>query len=156
MFVRDGLEVLPILAGFALFVIQGLPMLPKVSDLRAPSEPPGFMFASAWYCLPKSADILFRQTLAAGQVLTATRAGIGIVAIALGVASAFGGFHLPMVFDGFTPIHVARFTLSATLTYFILRHRLGPDLATGYQGTKPKALKGNSGYIGREKCVPPS
>ena len=44
---REGLVMLPILAGFALFVIYGLPLLPNVSEFRAPSEPPEFMFASA-------------------------------------------------------------------------------------------------------------
>ena len=70
---REAMMMLPILAGFALFVIYVLPLLPRVSELRAPSEPPEFMFASALYYLPKSADILFQQTLVAGLILTAAR-----------------------------------------------------------------------------------
>ncbi|CUH67421.1 hypothetical protein TG4357_02998 [Thalassovita gelatinovora] len=127
---REGLVMLPILVCFALFVVYVLPLLPKVSELRAPSEPPEFMFASAWYYLPKSADILFQQVLAAALILTAARAGYGIIPIAIGMAAAFGGFHLLLVFDGFTPVYVTRFTLSATvfgalLPYLYLRVRSG-------------------------------
>ncbi|MFZ1481639.1 MAG: hypothetical protein WAT25_12805, partial [Paracoccaceae bacterium] len=99
---REGLAMLPVLVGFALFVVYGLPLLPKVSELRAPSEPPEFMFSSAWYYLPKSADILFQQVLAASLILTAARAGYRLLPIALGMAVAFGGFHLLLAFDGYT------------------------------------------------------
>ncbi|QCO57397.1 hypothetical protein EOK75_16915 (plasmid) [Pseudorhodobacter turbinis] len=112
---REGVMLLPVLAGFALFVVYGLPLLPKVSILRAPFDPPEFMFASAWYYLPKSADILFQQTLAAGIILTAARSGYRLLPITIGMAMAFGGFHLLLAFDGFTPTYVFRFTLSATL-----------------------------------------
>jgi hypothetical protein len=127
---REGRVMLPILAGFAVFVVYFLPLLPKVLALRAPSEPPEFMFASAWYYLPKSADILFQQTLAAGIILTAARVGYGLIPIAIGMAVAFGGFHLLLAFDGFTPIYVTRFTLSATafgalLPFLYLRVRRG-------------------------------
>ena len=127
---REGLVMMPILAGFAMFVVYVLPLLPKVSALRAPSEPPEFMFASAWYYLPKSADIVFQQTLAATLILTAARAGYGLRSIAIGMAAAFGGFHLLLMFDGFTPTYVTRFALSATafgalLPYLYLRLRSG-------------------------------
>ena len=133
---REGLVLAPILASFALFVIYGLPLLPNVSELRAPSEPPEFMFASAWYYLPKSADILFQQVLAAALILTAARAGFGLRGIALGMALAFGGFHLLLAFDGFTPTYVTRFTISAVLfgallPYLYLRVRAGFRWAYG-------------------------
>lgn len=88
------------------------------------------MFASAWYYLPKSADILFQQILVAGLVPTASRAGYGTDTIAFGMAAAFGGFHLLLAFDGFTPTYVTRFALSATLfgallPYLYLRSRKG-------------------------------
>ncbi len=98
--------LLPFLAGFALLIIFGLPLLPKVSILRAPFDPPEFMFASAWYYLPKSADILFQQTLAARLILTAANAGYRLRQIMIGMALAF---------DGFTPTYVIRFTCAATL-----------------------------------------
>lgn len=56
--------------------------------------------------------------------------GYGLRAIALGMAIAFGGFHLLLAFDGYTPTYVTRFTLSATLfgallPYLYLRTRNG-------------------------------
>ncbi|SNS46208.1 hypothetical protein [Antarctobacter heliothermus] len=133
---REGLVMIPILTVFAVFVVYGLPLLPNVSEFRAPSEPPEFMFASAWYYLPKSADILFQQVLAAALILTAARAGYGLRGIAVGMALAFGGFHLLLAFDGFTATYVTRFTISAILfgallPYLYLRVRAGYRWAYG-------------------------
>ena len=133
---REAFVMLPVMACFVLFVIYGLPLLPAVSELRAPSEPPEFMFASAWYYLPKSADIVFQQVLVAGLVLTAARAGYGLLPIAFSTALAFGAFHLLLVFDGFTPTYITRFALSATLfgavlPYLYLRARNGVRWAFG-------------------------
>ncbi|MCG3268550.1 hypothetical protein [Yoonia sp. I 8.24] len=127
---REAVILVSILGCFALFVIYGLPLLPNVSELRAPSEPPDFMFASAWYYLPKSAEILFQQVLAAAIILTAGRAGYRLSTITLGMALAFGSFHLLLAFDGFTPTYVTRFTISATafgalLPYLYLRANSG-------------------------------
>ena len=72
---REGLALIPILAAFGLFAVYILPLLPTVSELRAPPNPPEFMFATAWYYLPKSADILFQQVLDAALILTGWRAG---------------------------------------------------------------------------------
>lgn len=128
--VRETLLMVPILTGFAAFVVYVLPLLPSVSELRAPSEPPEFMFASAWYYLPKSTEILFQQALVAGLVLTAARVGYGLLPIAIGTAVTFGGFHLLLALEGFTPLYVARFTVSAMLfgalvPYLYLRVRGG-------------------------------
>jgi hypothetical protein len=133
---RETLVMVPILTACGLFVVFFLPTLPEVSVLRAPADPPEFMFASAWYYLPKSADILFQQTAVAALILTAARAGFGLVQIAAGMAVAFGGFHLLLAFDGFTPIYVTRFTLSATLfgallPYLYLRAKGGFRWAYG-------------------------
>lgn len=127
---REAMMMIPILAGFAAFVVYVLPLLPSVSESRAPSEPPEFMFASAWYYLPKSTEILFQQALVAGVIMTAARAGYGLRPIAIGTALAFGGFHLLLALEGFTPLYVTRFTISATLfgalvPYLYLRVRGG-------------------------------
>lgn len=123
---REGLALLPILAAFGLFVIFVLPLLPNVSEVRAPPNPPEFMFASAWYYLPKSADILFQQVLIAALILTGVRAGLSLGVLSVGMAMAFGFFHLSLAFDGYIWLYVARFTLAATifgalLPYFYLR-----------------------------------
>ncbi|SMX50899.1 hypothetical protein [Maliponia aquimaris] len=126
----EGLALLPVLAGFAMIVVYVLPLLPKVSEVRAPANPPEFMFASAWYYLPKSADILFQQVLAAALIFTGVRAGLGIAVLSVGMAAAFGLFHLGLALDGFTSLYVARFTLAATffgalLPYLYLHLRSG-------------------------------
>lgn len=131
---REAMMLAPILAGFALFVVYVLPLLPPVSRLRAPADPPEFMFASHWYYLPKSADILLQQTIIAALVLTAARAGYTLGAISMGLAGAFGLFHLQLVTEGFTDLYVIRFTLAATvfgsiLPYLYLRLRGGFRLA---------------------------
>ncbi|NND17206.1 MAG: hypothetical protein HKN98_01370 [Silicimonas sp.] len=105
----------PVLIAYALYVSLVLPLLPDVSVLRAPENPPEFMFASAWNYLPKSVDILFQQILVAAMVLGAHRAGLGLRTISLGMAVMFGGFHLMLIFDGFTSLYVTRFTIAASI-----------------------------------------
>lgn len=127
--------VIIILAGIAYVTIV-LPVLPEVSVELAPENPPEFMFASAWYYVPKTADILFQQFLVAAIILTASRAGFGIWSIAIGMALMFGGYHLTLSLDGFTALYVARFTAAATvfglaLPYIYLRVRSGFPWAYG-------------------------
>ncbi|WP_405402718.1 hypothetical protein [Paracoccus sp. Ld10] len=107
--------LVPILIAYGAFAVLILPILPSVSVIRAPSDAPEFMFASAWYYLPKSADILLQQVLVAAMVRRADAVGLSIRAIALLMALLFGGFHLTLALDGFLPFYVARFTVAATL-----------------------------------------
>ncbi len=128
----------PVLLVYAVYVTVLLPLLPEVSVRRAPANPPEFMFASAWYYLPKSADILFQQILVSAMVLGAHRAKIGFSAISLGMAVLFGGFHLLLIFDGFTALYVTRFTIAASIfglvvPYLYLRTRNGFRWAYGLQ-----------------------
>lgn len=109
------IAVAPILAIYGFYVVVILPLLPDVSVEKAPTNPPEFMFASAWYYLPKSADILFQQILVAAMVLGAARAKISLPTISVGMAVLFGGFHLLLIFDGFTRFYVTRFTIAATI-----------------------------------------
>ena len=128
--------LLPILLVYAAYVTLMLPLLPEVSVLRAPPNPPEFMFASAWYYLPKSVDILFQQILVATMVLSAFRARFGLPAISIGMAVLFGGFHLLLIFDGFTSLYVTRFTIAASIfglliPWLYLRTRYGFRWAYG-------------------------
>ncbi len=115
VFFGHALALAPILIAYGAFVSLALPLLPDVSVFRAPSNPPEFMFASAWYYLPKSADILFQQVLVAAIVVRAHRAGMALGGISVMLALLFGGFHLTLAFSGFSPLYVARFTLAATI-----------------------------------------
>ena len=110
-----AMALAPILAAYGLFVALALPLLPAVSVFRAPPNPPEFMFASAWYYLPKSAEILFQQVLVAAMVLRAQRARMPLGAISILMAVLFGGFHLTLSLDGFSPFYVARFTIAAAI-----------------------------------------
>ena len=128
--------MVPVMAVFALFVAVVLPSLPPVSVWRAPSDPPEFMFASGWYYLPKSADILFQQVLVASMIYTAAQSNLSIRSIAMGMALMFGGFHILLALDGFLPLYVARFTIAATLfgliaPYLYLRLKHGFRWAYG-------------------------
>ncbi|MBW4962181.1 hypothetical protein [Sulfitobacter sp. CW3] len=105
----------PVLIGYGLFVAVALPLLPDVSVYRAPSDPPEFMFATAWYYLPKSADILFQQVLVATMVLRADRARMSFWGISIMMGVLFGGFHLTLSLDGFLLPYVARFTIAASI-----------------------------------------
>jgi hypothetical protein len=136
MILREAFAMLPILLVFGGFVVFVLPLLPQVSERLAPDDTPEFMFASAWYYLPKSADILFQQVLVAALIFAAARAGFALWQIGIGLAGAFGLFHLSLALDGFIPLYVARFTLAATafgtlLPYLYLRVRRGFRWAYG-------------------------
>lgn len=113
--VAHAVVMTPVMAVFAIFVVVILPALPNVSMWRAPRDPPEFMFASGWYYLPKSADILFQQVLVAAVIRTANKLKYTLTTIAIGMALIFGGFHLLLAFDGFLPLYVARFTIAASL-----------------------------------------
>ncbi|WP_417427203.1 hypothetical protein [Hoeflea sp.] len=126
----------PLMLIFAIFVAVILPSLPPVSVWRAPSDPPEFMFASGWYYLPKSADILFQQVLVASLIYTAAELKLSMPAIAVGMGLMFGGFHLLLALDGFSPLYVARFTIAASLfglvvPYLYLRLKHGFRWAYG-------------------------
>ena len=126
----DIRAMLPVLAAFALFVTILLPLFPDVSIRRAPPDPPEFMFASGWYYLPKSADILFQQVLVASMIRTAAQLRFRLRTIAIGLGLAFGGFHLLLALDGFTALYVTRFTFAAMVfgcvaPYLYLRTRHG-------------------------------
>ncbi|GAA3868243.1 hypothetical protein [Celeribacter arenosi] len=134
--VGHAIALAPLLLAYATFVTFALPLLPDVSVYRAPPNPPEFMFASAWYYLPKSVDILFQQTLVAVMVRRADVVGLQIRTISILMAILFGGFHLTLALDGFTPLYVARFTVAATLfglivPYLYLRNRHGFRWAYG-------------------------
>jgi len=125
---------LTVLSGY---VIYGLPLLPEVSVEKAPPNPPEFMFASAWYYLPKCADVLLQQVIVAGLILHYKGQGISTFRLSLYLAVAFGAFHLLLTFDGFTSLYVGRFTFASTvfgfcLPYLYLHLRFG--IAIAYLG----------------------
>ncbi|KKM88575.1 hypothetical protein LCGC14_1257320 [marine sediment metagenome] len=107
--------MLALMAVCVLFVTVFLPSLPPVSMWRAPLDPPEFMFASGWYYLPKSADILFQQVLLASIIYTASGLKFRLITVSIGLSIVFGAFHLLLALDGFSPYYVIRFTAAASL-----------------------------------------
>lgn len=114
--------LVPILLAYGAFAALVLPMLPAAAAFRAPADPPEFMFASAWYYLPESADILFQQVLVAAMIRRADTAVLSLNVIAILMAVLFGGFHLTLALDGFSPLYVARFAFAATLFILLAPH----------------------------------
>ncbi|MGJ8570221.1 MAG: hypothetical protein ACSHXI_05905 [Hoeflea sp.] len=128
--------LIPALLIFGTYVAMILPLLPEVSVELAPPNPPEFMFASAWYYLPKSTDILFQQVLISAMVFSAARTKISLPKISLGMAVLFGGFHLLLALEGFTALYVIRFTIAASIfglfvPYLYLKTRYGFRWAYG-------------------------
>lgn len=132
---EEVLKIFPVLAE-VVFVMRILPLLPDVPVFRAPLDPPEVVFASAWYYLPRSADIPYQQTLVAGSILTVVRGGHEVAPIAVGMALAFGAVHLLLAFDDPTILYVSRFTMAATifgalLSYLHILAQLQPNQQKG-------------------------
>ena len=70
------------------------------------------------------------------MVLRAHRARISVRGISVLMATLFGGFHLSLALDGFSPMYVTRFTIAASLfglviPWLYLRTRYGFRWAYG-------------------------
>lgn len=116
-------------AALILFAVYGLPLLPPVhwpNDI----EPPDLLFATPWFFLPKSIEILFQQLLIVAMVLAFSAHRCRLKSMAICAALLFGGMHLLLAFSEVPTTYVIRFTLAATLfgfvfPYLILRVRNG-------------------------------
>lgn len=117
------------LAAVAVFTVYALPLLPPV---HWPKEitPPDLLFATPWYFLPKSIEILFQQLLIVAMVLAFSVNRCRMKSIALCAALLFGGMHLLLALSEVPVVYVIRFTVAATVfgyvfPYLILRVRNG-------------------------------
>lgn len=108
-------RVIPVLVIFAAFISLIIAFLPEISPQKASDNPPEFMFASIWYYVPKSADVLFQQVIIASMVHAANEQKINLATISLSFAVMFGAFHLLLILDGFILAYVLRFTIAATI-----------------------------------------
>jgi hypothetical protein len=105
---------LALLTGALAFLFVILPVLPVIA-WTATEPMPGLMAATAWYFLPKTAEILFQQILIVTLVVGYWQQGLSLRMITVLLALLFGGFHLSLIFNGNDPFYVARYTLAATL-----------------------------------------
>ncbi|GLS37449.1 hypothetical protein GCM10010869_30420 [Mesorhizobium tianshanense] len=107
---------------FAAYVLPALPPF----ELREGTTPPELPFATPWYFLPKSIEILFQQLLVVALVLTLAAENRSLRTISLCCAALFGAAHVLLAFGDVSWGYVARFaTLAAVFglafPYLILR-----------------------------------
>lgn len=91
-----------------------LPLLPETAWTRD-TQPVEFFWATQWYFLPKSLEILFQDVLIAALVLALARTGMRLVWLSVLTALLFGGFHVTMGLSYPNPFYVARYTAAAAL-----------------------------------------
>lgn len=114
---------------FAAFALLVVPRLPPTEWTRT-NSPVEFFWATSWYFLPKSVEILFQQLLIAALVLGLRDMRLKVWQISVVVAVLFGAFHLTLALAYPNPFYVARYTAAATLfgalvPYLLLRVRHG-------------------------------
>lgn len=136
---RDGADLTPeplrlaavaaLIAAFLAFALLVVPRLP-VSEWTRTNSPVEFFWATSWYFLPKSVEILFQQLLIAALVLALANTGLRLWKISALVALLFGGFHLTLALSYPNPFYVMRYSVAAALfgaivPWLLLRVRHG-------------------------------
>jgi len=101
-----------VFGGYALFVLPRLPMTEWPFDGYSPVE---FFWATSWYFLPKSLEILFQQLILAALVLALDALKLTLKQISITLALLFGGFHLTLALSNDNPVYVLRYSFAATL-----------------------------------------
>ena len=114
---------------FAAFAWLVVPRLPQTEWTQTVS-PVEFFWATSWYFLPKSVEILFQQLLIAALVLALRDTGLRLRKIAAVVALLFGAFHLTLALSYPNPLYVVRYSVAAAIfgaivPYLLLRRRHG-------------------------------
>ena len=114
---------------FAAFAVMVVPRLPETEWTRT-NSPVEFFWATSWYFLPKSVEILFQQLLIAALVLGLRNMRLKLWKISLLVALLFGGFHLTLALSYPNPLYVIRYSVAAALfgalaPWLLLRVRHG-------------------------------
>ncbi len=108
---------------FAAFAWLVVPRLPQTEWTQTVS-PVEFFWATSWYFLPKSVEILFQQLLIAALVLALRDTGLRLRKIALVVALLFGAFHLTLALSYPNPLYVVRYSVAAAIFGLIVPYLL--------------------------------
>lgn len=113
------ISVLMVVGFIATYLIYVLPLFPTISwsaDWRPPSE---LAFASGWYFMPKSAEIILQQLLISALAFSFYNSKFSLKTTCMWCAGLFGSAHLLLVFGGPSLLYISVFTFSATIAGFI-------------------------------------
>lgn len=118
-----------VFAALILFPGYALPLLPPI-NWAEPWTPPEVVFATPWYFLPKSIEILFQQLLIAAMVVAFAGQQYSLWTISFGSALLFGGTHILVAFEDVPLGYVIRLMVGGAafglaFPYLILRVRNG-------------------------------
>lgn len=111
--------VLVVLGFIATYLIYVLPLFPAASWTIGWKPPSELAFASGWYFLPKSAEIVLQQLLISALAFSFINAKYSIKTTCMWCAGLFGSAHLLLVFGVPSLIYVSIFTFSATIAGFV-------------------------------------
>jgi hypothetical protein len=106
-------------AVIVLYLTYILPSFPAITWAKSWKPPSELLFATPWYFLPKSIDILLQQLLVTAMVLAFSFQKYSLRTISIWCAILFGGAHLLLVFGGGGMIYVTTFTAAAVVASFI-------------------------------------
>jgi hypothetical protein len=107
-----------------VFLAYILPQFEPIVWAEAWTPPSELLFATSWYFLPKSIEILLQQLLVAALTLAFAARGFSVRTTALWCALLFGGGHLLLVFGGAPLGYIVRFATAATMAGFAFPYLL--------------------------------
>ena len=103
----------------ALYLIYILPNFSAITWSKSWKPASELLYATPWYFLPKSIDIMLQQLLVTAMVLSFSFQKYNLRTISIWCAVLFGGAHLLLVFGGGGTVYVVTFTISAIIASFI-------------------------------------
>lgn len=112
-------SVLVVIGFIVTYLIYILPLFPAVVWTAGWKPPSELAFASGWYFLPKSAEIILQQLLISALAFSFINAKYSIKTTCTWCSILFGSAHLLLVFGGPSLTYISFFTFSATIAGFI-------------------------------------
>jgi hypothetical protein len=116
-------------AALTLFPGYALPLLPPI-NWAEPWTPPEIVFATPWYFLPKSVEILFQQLLVLAMVVAFSGRQLALSTISVSCALLFGAIHILVALEDVPLGYAVRLVVVGSafglvFPYLILRMRNG-------------------------------
>ncbi|MEI6843079.1 MAG: hypothetical protein WCK48_01025 [bacterium] len=101
------------------YLVYVFPLFPPITWAKTWKPASELLYATPWYFLPKSIDILLQQLLVTAMVLAFSFQKFSLRTTSIWCAILFGGAHLLLVFGGGGMVYMITFTLSAVIASFI-------------------------------------